>query len=404
MELLALDRVARLVERIGREDAPLALNLALARLLIPALQVQRAGRHLVLEPWAEPDLCGQTLVADAPIDLARDLAAEQAREQAAVASGKFSPDGSLATLLWSAVTGLPHLPQQFVDDDMATLARALYLDLVPAGSGMAGADPREVVRRVERLDRDGFAELDIGLTKKKARSAFRRLMAMAVRYAGQLIGDTAEKLISNTLDETGCRPLTEKEQAVIALRYGADRNLGDINVAFLLPCGPRVKELLEEYLRALLGYSTGQSPHDVLEKLKQEMYLLGQFRRRRKQARAAERRQQRERHADPVPVGWRVDPGNQRDVGSPDPEHELHSREEVEGLRDLLRSLKGRGLKPRDAERLGALIDCGGDRKAAADRLGLDLKTFSRRLRQTTLPAVRQMARQLGRPSAEPED
>ena len=60
---------------------------------------------------------------------------------------------------------------------------------------------------------------------------------------------------------------------------------------------------------------------------------------------------------------------------SPDPSCAAETDDDLEDLRAL--------LKPRDARRLQALLDCRGDRRAAADRLGLPLETFGRQLRQT---------------------
>ena len=49
-------------------------------------------------------------------------------------------------------------------------------------------------------------------------------------------------------------------------------------------------------------------------------------------------------------------------------------------------------LKDRDALRLRTFLDFGGNRKAAAEKLELTLKEFSRQLRQTVIPAIRKLA------------
>src|SRR5438132_11487795 len=56
MELLALNRVARTIAGVGEARPDLALNLALARLLIPNLRFRGSGRHFAAEPWSEEDL------------------------------------------------------------------------------------------------------------------------------------------------------------------------------------------------------------------------------------------------------------------------------------------------------------------------------------------------------------
>ena len=68
---------------------------------------------------------------------------------------------------------------------------------------------------------------------------------------------------------------------------------------------------------------------------------------------------------------------------------EASTHEEMELLRELMAH-----LKPRDARRLQALIDFNGDRKAAAESLGKTHVAYSRQLRQTVIPAIRQLERE----------
>ena len=45
LKLLELNRTARLIERVAREQESLALVMALCRLLVPCLRYRGSGRH-----------------------------------------------------------------------------------------------------------------------------------------------------------------------------------------------------------------------------------------------------------------------------------------------------------------------------------------------------------------------
>src|SRR5579871_1329652 len=84
LEILALDRAAKRIESVGQKDAPLALVLALCRLLVPCLRYRGSGRHLVVEPWSQADLRGESIPADVRTTFAKELSAEQAKDFRAV--------------------------------------------------------------------------------------------------------------------------------------------------------------------------------------------------------------------------------------------------------------------------------------------------------------------------------
>src|SRR5262245_59694790 len=77
LDLLGLERTAALIARVGREQPARALNLALARLLVPSLRCRGSGRHLVTDTGTAADLRGETLYEDTRTQLAQELAREQ---------------------------------------------------------------------------------------------------------------------------------------------------------------------------------------------------------------------------------------------------------------------------------------------------------------------------------------
>ncbi|OAI53252.1 hypothetical protein AYO44_04275 [Planctomycetaceae bacterium SCGC AG-212-F19] len=271
------------------------------------------------------------------------------------------------------------------------MAKALYFFLVPEGQGMVGVDPPVLVARVEQLRAEGFAPLKLRIQPRRLQSAFRKLLAVTVRYASQLTGAIAEELIGERLHQARRARLDPREKDLLTLRYGACRVLGDINVGFLFGCGPLLADLVNDYFLTLAGIRPAEDRAAAEELLRNFMYLLGGFLRRRKLARADERREDRQSHAYRMPAGPRHQAEFQPDPSVLAPEANAVIHEEMERLRDLLPL-----LKERDAERLRAFIDCNGDRKAAAARLGLEPKAYSQQLRQTIFPAVRKLARAEG--------
>lgn len=404
LELLGLERAADRIEEVGQQDQALALNLALARVLVPCLQYRGSGRHLVVEPWSEEDCRGASLAADSRTPLAADLAAVQAREFELVASGQLPPAGSLAELFWQCQTALPLLPNQFDDPDLGRFARALYFYLVPAGEGRAELRGADVVRQVERAKAAKFAALELDLPPRKRLQLFKVLLAVAVRWASQLTGALARRLVIRYLEyDPETRPhatLTDDEQAMLELRYGASRDLGDINVGFLFGCGPLLADLVNQLYATYLYGQPEAARAKLRDALRRFLFVLGKFQQRRKAGRAGERRDVRQRKADRLPGRRRQPAEHQADVKVPAPSHRLVRNEELEALRQLLPR-----LKPRDAARLGALLDCHGDRAAAAKQLGLTHHAFSQKLRQTTFPNVRRLAqRRYGDRSAKEND
>jgi hypothetical protein len=253
-----------------------------------------------------------------------------------------------------------------------------------------------IVTKIRRAKAAKFAALGLDLPARRQLHLFKILLAVAVRWASQLTGEVARQLVIRYLEsdpETEDRAfLSADEQALLDLRYGASRDLGDINVGFLYGCGPVLADLVNQLYQSYLDASLAGQRASIREELRRFLFVLGKFQERRKAARADERHELRQRKADRLPGRRRKQAQEEADRKTRAPSHRLETSEELEQLRLLLPQLKAR-----DAARLSALIDCHGDRQAAAAQLGLTHKEFSQKLRQTTFPNVRRVAQRMYR-------
>jgi hypothetical protein len=394
MQLLGLPEATRIIERFRSQHPAQALVLALVRLLVACLEYRGNRRHLVVEEWGTEDLRGEALSAGTRTDHARDRADEQAEQYRVVTTGELPPAGSLAEIFWAAHTELPWLPGTFEDANLGAFARALYFELVPEGEGVFDVDGPALQSRIGRLWRTHFADLDIPIASRERRPLFRRLMAATIRLASQVNLWVAKLVIFDFLrhgsGHYGPDEFAADEQSLLELRYGACRALGDINIGLLCGCGPLFAELVNVYAISLLGGASVEVRANVEQHLRDHFFLLGELRRRRRLARAAQRRELRDRYADPLPKGRRVAPEHEADQTAESPPEQAIFNEEWGMLESLLPR-----LKKRDQRRLRALLEWQGNRRAAAESLGLDLEIFSRQLRQTTLPNLREAVAEL---------
>ena len=390
LEILALDRTAEKIESLGRKCGPLALVLALCRLLVPCLRYRGSGRHLVVEPWSCPDLRGDTIRAGVRTTFARELAAEQAEAYRAVTAGEVPPEGTLPELFWATQTALPPLAPVFEDPDLGKLAKALYFHLVPEGEGMTEVDTAVTTAKVEACRAGGFAPLQLGLSPRQVQPLFRKLLSVTVRYASQVTGDVAVDLIRQRLRKAGRRKLSAAEGEMLALRYGACPALSDINVGFLFGCGPLMADLVNDYFLTLAGVRPADDRVPAEELLRLRL-PAGRISNAPQAGPGRGTNGRPATPADPMPAGPRHQAEFQPDPSVPPAQDDAANREEVAVLEGLVPRLKGR-----DALRLQAFIDCNMDRKAAASRLGVEPAAFSRQLRQTVFPAIRKLARDEG--------
>lgn len=391
MELLGLDLAAQLLERIKDDQPGLALVIALCRLLVPCLEYRGNRRHLIVEKWSDDDLRGGTIFQDTRTQFANELGDVQSDEYQVVTEGTTPPEGTLAEIFWDAHTSLPDLPDVFEDAHLSNFAKVLYLDLAGEGEGFVELSVSRIRSRILALWRENFVSLDVTAPNRYRRPVFKKLMAATIRMGSQFNGMVARTLVIKRLGASArdTSTFTDEEESLLELRYGGSRALRDINIGLLFGCGPLFADLVNDFAAAHLAGASADDLDESRENLRDFIYLLGQFRKRRKTARAEEKRSKREAYADAPPSGERRDPEREEDERAPQPAEQAVVNEELEMLRDLLPQ-----LKPRDATRLQALLDANGDRGVAADSLEIDQVTFSRQWRQTTLKNIRKLIRQ----------
>jgi hypothetical protein len=387
MELLGLKMAVTILKLHGKDDPDQALILSLARLLIPCLEYRGNRRHIVNEGWDDLDLRGETLYEDTRTVLARELAAEQAAEYQVVQSGEYPTENSLAQIFWEAHTELPDLPDVFVDPEMSRLTNMLYYSLVPKGEESAEIATSELIQRVMTHWNDCFRAFDLETPVRERRKLFKKVLAASIRFASQMNEDVAKALIFKRLGEQhrsrDRETFTPAEKSLLELRYGGSRDFRDINLGLLFGCGPLFEDLINDFVQAHLAEATQSELDERTDTLRQYIYLLVEFRERRKLARAHERREQRQSTRTSLPEGHRLDAENQADVRVEQPD----SRSNNEEIMDMLNMAIDR-LKPRDAERVRAYRKAKGDRSEAARILGIDREKFNRLWRQTTWPNV----------------
>ena len=393
LSLLGLERSAVAIQQLAeRGRADLAMNLALCRLLVPQLRYRGSGRHLVVENWQDDDLRGASLQQRPGNLFARDLSSEQAADWRLVSGEEQPVEDSLAELAWRSFTALPELEERFEDPDLGEFSRALHQKLVAPGRGSQQVQFAQITSQVAELRRSDFKGLGLKFQPRKLHQLFRRFLAVTLRWSGQLTGVVAEQLIRERClaagDQELVRPLSENEKQLLDLRYGAPRILSDINIGYLFGCGDIFADLINDYATALIQPDSPEHLEEAGDNLRDFFFLLAQFLERRRALRAEQRRELRERRSRRLPGGAeRRQAQNERDDSSKAPSRNAIVGEALEMFRALLPK-----LKDRDQRRLQAFIDAGGNRRDAAESLGITLTAYSRQLRQTVFPNIRRLA------------
>ena len=386
MNLLGLDLAASVLELYRRQEPEMSVVISLCRLLVPCLEYRGNRRHLIAEVWSESDLRGETLYEHTRIPLSRDLAVNQAGDFRVVTTGVEPPQDSLAEIFWEAHSSLRDLPDVFEDPDMSNLVRVLYDDLVQAGTGRQEVRISNIRRRIMSHWSENFGSLDLRVPTRQRRRVFKDVLAATIRLASQFNGVVARALIFRRLDSPRDeQTFTPEEEALLELRYGGSRALRDINIGLLFGCGPLFAELVNDFAFAHVAGVPEADLETQTERLHQYIDLLGRFRQRRRRARAEEQRERRSRRPRRPPTGRRVSPANREDEDATNPGEQAIFNEDWDIMGAILPL-----LKPRDAERLQAMMDARGDYRRAAEIAGVDPTKFHRRWRQTTLQNIRE--------------
>lgn len=397
LELLKLDRSADLIEAMDNKAE--ALNLALCRLLVPSLRTSRVGRHLVVEPWSESVVRGETLPEETRTEFARELSREQADQWRVVQSGECTLEDPLESVFWDAVTDLPFLKRRFDDSDLGAFGKALYFQMVPPGTDRFELDGWEPGAIVESCKENGFAELNLDLSARELQKLYRKYMAVTVRWTSKLTGQLAHQLVEERRSDN--RPLTPAEQTMLDLKYGAAESFGKINVGFLFGCGPLFETFFNNIYRSIANEEQLAEQNQATTDLLHFVYLYRNYLRLRAYARLQEKQGQRDRFWDDIPGhddGSRI---NLDDLIEPPVDGEASPFDRAVKAEALL-LLKEQVIpelevsRPKQARLLKLYIDCNYDMEAAAIAADLTTRNFERRLQYAISGSVAEVVRRLG--------
>jgi hypothetical protein len=313
---------------------------------------------------------------------------EQMAEWKIVTMSKRPPKGTLAETLWEAMTSLPKVPPTFDDPELSRFTKAIYFYLVPEGTGNHETSSTEVEAKLNHCRAHHWADLNLGISPRRLNSLFIKLLTVTVRWASQVAGEVACRIVNERQRHYKEPDLTAADRRLLDFRYGIYPELTYINIAFLHGNGPKFDAMVNLLYIMEARNSSISNRQKVLRFLHQELGLLTAFRKRRKLARAQEKRDNRERRPKPVGGADRRRAEHEADSGALPPDRIVGARDE---LARYLREAEMH-LGKRDIERIRAMVDKNGDRAAAAKRLGISLEQFSRQWRQTTMPNLRRIA------------
>ena len=189
-------------------------------------------------------------------------------------------------------------------------------------------------------------------------------MSATIRFASQFNGEIARVYVLDIIrnGEYGALDISDREGALIELRYGGCWALEDVNVTLLFGCDGMYADLTNEYAQSL-AFGSAADVRECEQTLGRYFSLLRSFRERRRLARSAERRERRQSHQDFLPAP-RVQANDQQDSRAEDP------AEQNDELPNDLLALLMEHLHRRDARRLQAMVDADWNYAVAAESLG----------------------------------
>ncbi len=380
LELLGTNMAVRVINFLGRESTQSALQFALSRLLVQCLEYRGNTRHLIVEDWTDNDLRGEHLFEGNRTDFARDCSVEQAQRYNLVMCGAESPQLTAADQYWGTFSRLPPVEDMFDDPELGALAIQLMEKIEGQGEGNVSVDIAWLRSLLSQCWRENFSNFDLNTGVRQRRVLFKKLMSVAVRQSSTMTRQVAYAVSIRNLDASArtAFQLSDREERLFEIRYGSYRPLGNINIGFLFGDGELHTELLNSLGRSLVSGDPEETYLAAEEELYRHVQLLGELRDHRREARAEQRRTTRLNRARRLPQA-RVVPEGQEDVSSPSPEANIRATESLAVLEQVLPL-----LNERDRERVEAIINAGGDRRAAAELLNVDPVVFMRRYRQTT--------------------
>ena len=397
LELLKLDRAADLIQQ--NENQAEALNQALCRLLVPSLRTSHVGRHLVIEPWTESVVRGETLGEEARTELARKLSLEQADKYRVIQAGDCAIEDPIEQVFWGAVTDLPFLGRTFDDPELGKFGKALYFQIVPPGEGRCELEGGEPGAVVTHCIENSFADLKIGGSARERCRLFRKYMAVTVRWTSKLTGQLAQQLVDEMKPDE--LPLSPAEHTMLNLKYGAAECFGKINVGFLWKCEDLFEAFFNEIYRSVAEGRSLAEQHQVTTDLLRFVFLLGNYQRLRAYARLQEKQGQRDQYWDRIPGqedGHRISLDDLLDAPldrEPGPfDQAVTSEARLLLLEQVLPELER--TKPNQARVLRLYLKHDHDMESASDAAGLPPRNFRQQLLHSVLPSAARVARRLG--------
>lgn len=389
LPFLYTDRAPQVLECIEKTDACLARQLLLAQVLFPCLGYRGNRRHFVREPWGLDEINGTNLNSGSQSSFRSDVSQKQADEFQDVMHGTKPPNGSLPETFWGAHVATPSVSDVFEDAEMGGMAKALLKRLVPDTRNRCDLDV-DTNSIVAQLWKSNFGDLNISVKIRDRRRVFKRLISATIRLASQFHGLVVRTYVLELIGtgEYGPKELSSAEGDLLELMHGGCRCFADVNIGLFQGSGELFAGLVSEYAGALATSDTKEQ-HRIEQAMACNFSLLVSHRERRKTISAVERRERRQRHQDFLPAP-RIQAEGQKDVRAKDPSV-IAEGNPLYNIADRVMP----NLKPRDQARFQALLDTDCDRGLAADKLGISRKRFNLRWRQTTLPNIHRIVKEM---------
>ena len=385
IELLGTDTACQLLHYIQRSDPDVAAQFAFSRLLVQCLEYRGSTRHLVVEPWSEKDLRGETFFENNRTQLAKDFSVEQANTFKLVMSGLKQSEETEEEVYWGTFSALPKVEDSFEDEELKRFSVQLSRKILGEGGGDVVVEMKSFKKQVKGLWKCCFEDFDIETPKRQRRKLYSRLLSVAVRQSSSLMRSIAYTLLIKGMakNQHASFEFSPHESKLFEIRYGSHTPLGNINIGFLHEYDEHHASLLNELGRALVCDTPEQEILNTEQKLFQNIQLLDDFRKSRKEIRKSQRRQTRQANQKKPPNETRWERVEPKDTREKDPEAKLEIRELLEEAKHVLID-----LKPRDRQRVQALIEADGDWTKAAASQNVEKRKFRKRFIETTQPNI----------------
>ncbi len=390
IELLGTNIACRLLKKICVDAPDQAHQVCLSRLLVQCLEYRGVARHLIIEPWTEQDLKGETFFEGNRTELARDCKFKQAESFRLVMSGGQKSDLPAEELYWGTFSTLPKVEDSFKDADLTKLAVELYSKIVEEGEGDAVVKLNSLRRLITSHWKNYFADFQLDVPVRQRRKLFKRLMSVAVRQSSSFMRQVAYALLLKSMSPQARNTFnfSFREETLFSIRYGSYPFLGNINVGFLHEYDEHHAELLNALGGALVGNESDRAIEEAEDNLFRNVQLLDEFRETRKAIRKDQRFTTRDNRQKSPPKETKWKNNEPPDTREKAPDSELITLELIDQAKLILDD-----LKPRCRGRVLAMIEADADWDEAAKTQGVETFRFRKRFLETTQPNIKKALR-----------